>query len=968
MANFTLVEGRSILELNLQAKLYRHNRLGAQVLSLEGDDDNKVFGVTFTTPPVTSNGIAHIMEHSVLCGSQKYPVKEPFVVLLKSSLKTFLNALTFPDKTAYPVASQNLRDFYNLIDVYLDAVFHPLITPYTLKQEGWHYELDNVDAPLSIKGVVYNEMKGAYSSPDRVLYKSVQSSLFPDTTYGVDSGGDPNVIPELTFEEFKRFHETYYHPSNALFFFYGDDDPAERLRIIEDCIRDYEPLPAQPPIPLQPPFNQPKRLVYGYDAGQDSDGKKGMATVNWVLGHNFDMTTRLSLEILEHMLIGGPASPLRKALIDSGLGEDLAGAGLADDMLQPYFSTGLKGIASQDADKVADLVTGTLASLAEHGFDSDTMEAALNTIEFRRRENNTGGMPRGLMLMFRALSTWVYGGDPAQPLAFEVPLNEIKARIQTDTRYFENLIATYFLNNPHRTTVILEPDPNLRQRQDEALQARLQQARSGMNEADLQAIVADTQKLKQMQNMPDSPEALATIPTLQLSDLDKRAQTIPLDVTRSSGSQVLYHDLFTNGIVYLDLGLNLSSLPQDLLPYVTLFGRALLEMGTATESYVKLLQRIERKTGGIRTTTFASTNRDTNATTAWLFVRGKATVDKTDDLLAILRDVLLTVRLDDRERFRQIVLEEKASQEAALVPAGNAIANQRLRAHLSEAGWVNEQFGGISYLLFLRQLVEAIDTDWPGVQQKLETIRRLLVNRNALLCNVTLDAQHYSPFQGALHTFLAELPAAPAESVKWTPGSFPPNEGLSIPAQVNYVVKGADLYKAGYRMDGSVLVVLHHLRTTWLWDKVRVEGGAYGGSCQFDERSGIFSFASYRDPNLIGTLNVYDETVSFLRDTDFNPPDITRSIIGTVGGLDAYQLPDAKGFTSMIRHLTGLTDEVRQRWRDQVLATTMEDFRDFADVLQTVNEQGQVVVIGSQAALDKANAERENWLHISKVL
>ena len=504
MPNFDLIEARSVPELNLQARLYRHARLGAQVLSLEGDDDNKVFGVTFTTPPATSNGIAHIMEHSVLCGSRKYPLKEPFVVLLKSSLKTFLNALTFSDKTAYPVASQNLRDFYNLIDVYLDAVFHPLITPYTLKQEGWHYELDTVEAPLSIKGVVYNEMKGAYSSPDRMLYKSVQASLFPETTYGVDSGGDPAVIPELTFDEFKTFHAAHYHPSNARFFFYGDDDPAERLRIVEDCIKDYEPLPEQAAIPLQQPFNQPRRLMYGYDAGQNADGSpKGMATVNWVLGTDFDMPTRLSLEILEHMLIGGPASPLRKALIDSGLGEDLAGAGLADDVLQPYFSAGLKGIAPQNADKVADLIMGTLTALAENGFDTDTLEAALNTVEFRRRENNSGGMPRGLMLMFRALGTWLYGGDPSLPLAFKSPLNTVKERIETDKRYFENLIASYFLNNPHRTTVILEPDPDLRRRQDETLQARLQQARSAMSATNLQTIVKDTQRLKRMQNTPE---------------------------------------------------------------------------------------------------------------------------------------------------------------------------------------------------------------------------------------------------------------------------------------------------------------------------------------------------------------------------------------------------------------------------------------------------------------------------------
>lgn len=973
---FELVQEREINELKTKARLFRHLRSGARLLSLENTDENKVFGITFRTPPGDSTGVAHIMEHAVLCGSQKYPVKEPFVELEKGSLKTFLNAMTFPDKTCYPVASQNLQDFYNLIDVYVDAVFHPLITPQTLDQEGWHYELDDLDSPLVYKGVVFNEMKGAYSSPDNILGRYAQKSLFPDNTYGVDSGGDPAIIPDLTYTRFKAFHATYYQPANSYIYFYGDDEPDERLRRMDGYLLaalengDFNRALVDSAIPLQPRFSQPRRQASPYDAGDETERRKGMLVVNWLLPDPLDAQRSLGLAILSYILIGTPASPLRKTLIDSGLGEDLAGVGLENDLRQMYFSTGMKGIRVEDRDfdKVEALILETLEQLANEGIDPETVAAALNTTEFRLRENNTGAFPRGLLLGLRALSTWLYDGDPLAPLAFETPLQAVKARLATGEPYFENLIREHLLDNTHRTTVILQPETGYDARLEKVEQARLADERARLSTGQLQEILENTHQLKLRQETPDSPEALATIPSLQLADLERKNKLIPIEVSEQSGSCILFHDLFTNGIVYLDLGFDLHRLPQEYIPYASLFGRVLLEMGTQREDFVRISQRIGQTTGGIRPTFFISSLYGKAESAAWLFLRGKATLEHAGDLLAILREVLLTVRLDNRERFHQMVLEEKADLEAALTPAGHRLVNARLRSFFSEAGWLDEQMGGVSYLYFLRRLAEEVEHDWPGVLERLEEIRSRLVEGGRTIANVTLDAAGWETFKLQLVDFLQSLPVYPGVSGgsrPWKINFAPCNQGLAIPAQINFVGKGANLYELGYNLDGSFNVITNYLRTTWLWEKVRVQGGAYGGFCLFDYRSGVLTYLSYRDPNIRETLDIYDQTGHFLLQLDrsrLSESELTRSIIGAIGDMDAYQLPDAKGYTSMARYLAGETDEWRQQRREQVLSTNLEDFHIFGEALERAVRSGRVVVMGAEQALKELN----NW-HLAQL-
>jgi Zn-dependent M16 (insulinase) family peptidase len=965
---FELICEENIQEINGTARIYRHVKTGAELLSITTEDENKCFGISFRTPPPNGTGLPHILEHSVLCGSRKYPVKEPFVELIKGSLHTYLNAFTYPDRTVYPVASQNERDFYNLVDVYLDAVFHPRITRHIFEQEGWHYEIDKPEEPLRYKGVVFNEMKGAYSSPDRLIYEYSQHSLFPDNAYGVDSGGDPVEIPDLLYDEFVEFHRTFYHPSNALICFYGDDDPEKRLAVLDEYLREFDPIEVTSKIPLQPRFTEPKRFVRTYEAGDETGPKRGMVTVNWILAETLEPELHYAFHALGHILIGTPASPLRKALIDSGLGEELTGAGLESEIRETFFSTGLKGIDPDDSQKVEDLVLSTLEGLARDGIDRKTVEASLNTLEFALRENNTGGFPRGLALMLRAHDLWTFDGDPLAVLSFEKPLAAIKEKFTSGEKYFEQLIQTYLLDNPHRTTVLLKPEPGLGEKLAVEEKNRLGRARSSMSPERIDELVADTAELKRLQAEPDPPEALATIPRLTLDDLDKEIKTIPIEITGQNGTEILYHDLFTNGIVYLDLGFNLHILPQESLPYLPLFGRALLEMGTEKEDYVSLLQRIGRTTGGISRGFLTSSLPEQSVGLAWFFLRGKAMVPQVDDLLGILGDVLTTARLDNRDRFRQMVLEEKAAFEAGLTLAGHRIVSGRLRSRFTEADWASEQMGGITYLFFLRRLAEEIESDWPKVLDNLVSIRNTLLNRNAMLCNVTLDGDGWNGVRPMIASFLADLPAADTATAQWSRESDMTPEGLTLPAQVNYVGKATNLYDLGYEYDGSSMVITRFISRTWLWDRVRVQGGAYGAFCNFDRRSGVLGFASYRDPNLLETIDVYDQAADFLRDIPISGDELTKAIIGAVSDLDAYQLPDAKGYTSMARHLAGDTDEDRQKRRDQVLSTTVDDFKRFADVLMRAKEKGLVGVLGAPAAIKEANEKLNGLFQVTKVL
>jgi len=965
---FKFVKEVDVSEINSKVILYRHIKTGTELMSVINDDENKVFGVTFRTPPSDSTGLPHIMEHSVLCGSRKYPVKEPFVELVKGSLNTFLNAFTYPDKTCYPVASTNLQDFYNLVDVYLDAVFYPLITPQTLMQEGWHYELNNLDDELSFKGVVFNEMKGAYSSPDDILGDESQMQLMPDTAYGYQSGGDPDCIPDLTYEKFKNFHETFYHPSNAKIFFYGDDDPEKRLQLVNEYLQYFEPIQVNSLPALQTEFSKPLRKIIPYDSGEETENSKAYLTVNWLLPEGTNPELVLSLGILEHVLLGTPASPLRKILIESGLGEDVVGRGLSDETRQMAFSTGMRGIETKNLDHVESLILTALERITEEGIDPKTIEASINTIEFSLRENNTGPYPRGLIVMLRTLSTWLYDRDPISPLAFQKPLDEIKSKLSDGSFRFENLIREYLIDNQHRVTVILTPDAAIGAQRVENEKNRLKQAQFNFSQEKLEQIIRDTLDLKKRQETPDSPEALATIPMLGKDDLDQSIKALPLQIMQKEPATILFHDLFTSQILYVDLGFNLSPLSPEQLPFMRLFMRAMLEMGTQKESFVELIQHIGRETGGIHHSLYTSEKAKQNGSIAYLFLRSKVMVNKISALLSILSDILQIPNFSDKERFRQILLEEKSGMEAGLIPSGHRVVNNRLKSQYSTSAWMTEQMSGVDYLFFIRSLINQFDQEWERISTTFEEIKNSLFNQNNLIVNVTIDQPHWDSVQNEINQFVQDLPKSLVSNQSWIQKSQLINEGLMVPSQVNFVGKGGDLYSLGYKDHGSMNVILQYLRSTWLWEKVRVQGGAYGGFCIFDRLSGIFTFLSYRDPNLLSTLENYDLTAQFLKNFELSESELTKSIIGAIGELDAYQLPDAKGYTSMVRYILGITDEDRQKFRDELLSTSESDFRHLAKILEELNKQASVVVLGSSENITKVNQENQLFSETRKVL
>lgn len=951
-------------------------------MSLICDDENKTFGVVLRTPPANSTGIPHILEHSVLCGSKKYPIKEPFVELLKGSMQTFLNAFTYPDRTCYPVASTNVADFYNLVDVYLDAVFFPncVNDKSTFEQEGWHVELDDAAKPEEAiyKGVVYNEMKGVYSNPDSVLGRDLQQAVYPDNTYGVDSGGDPKEILNLTFEEFQDFHAKFYHPTNARFWFYGDDDPTKRLEILSEALAtfdkrtDIESKVAQQKLWTDGPKQLRKKYAAGADEGPD--GSKSYVAMQWLLNDDkLDLDTELALGFLDHLMLGTVSAPLRKKLLDSKLGEALTASGIEDELMQPGFSVGLKGVKAENMDKVEPLVMEELRRLASEGFDEKSVEASMNTIEFALRENNTGRFPRGLSLMLRSMTSWLYDRDPFTPLRFEEPLQKLKARIDAGEDVWRPLIQKYLLDNSHKVTLFLEPDMDLAKQTEEEEKERVKSEMTKLSSDELAKVKENTELLKKKQETPDSPEALKCVPSLSVADIEKEAKKLPIDIRTDGlpeGAKIITHDIFTNDIVYAEILLPLRGVPKDLIPLVPLFSRCIFNVGTSDESLLELQQRIGSKTGGISASVFTSDVKGEEEAASYLMVRGKCTKSQAPDLFAIAKDALFKCKVDDVDRITQMVLESKAGYESSIVAAGHRFASSRLHAmENTEAGWLGDSMGGLGGLFYNRELAKSLtdggDEAFAEVSAKLEQIRQAILGSHGAIVNMTGDAALLSEVTPLAEDVLTSLPANGAPSCDWaerTPLEAG-NELLTVPTQVNYVAKAINLYKGGYDLHGASYVVSKQLNVTWLWDRVRVSGGAYGGFCDFDTHSGLLTYASYRDPNLLKTIDIYDGTPGHLTGEEVMEMDaesLDKAVVGTIGDIDSYQLPDSKGYSSLMRYLLKVNDEKRQLRRDEILSTSKEDFPKFGEAIKQAHEKvgGYVVAVCSADAAKKAKEER----------
>lgn len=992
---YDVVDTQYVKEYGATLWRYEHKKTGAEVLSVSIDDDNKVFGIVFRTPPEDSTGLPHILEHSVLCGSRKFPTKEPFVELLKGSLQTFLNAFTYPDRTCYPVASQNTKDFYNLMNVYLDAVLHPRATsdPKVLKQEGWHYELESKDAPLTYKGVVFNEMKGVYSSPDAIMGRTVQQQLFSDNTYHVDSGGDPRAIPDLTFDDFKNFHDRYYHPSNARVYFYGDDDPLKRLELLDEYLADFDKKDPKSEIAWEKKRSEPWTVKGVFPATEDdvAKGKSNMLSVNWLVNDEpMSSKDQLAMSMLDYLLLNDISSPLYKELVASGLGTAVIGGGLSSELLQSTFSVGLKGVAADDVEKVEKLVLDTLKKIKEEGFPADAINACVNSVEFSLREFNTGSFPRGLSFMLGAMREWIYDGEPAEGVRFERALEELKKDIaESGDKVFTDMLGEYLVDNGHRLTMEMAPDTDAEKKALEEEAARLQAAKDAMSDADLDGVIAEMEELKAAQMAEDSAEAKASIPALSIDDLERKAKTVPIEVKdgiNGGSTKLITHELPSNGILYADVGLDLSQLSLEQLTLLPLFSDMVMECGTADMDEVQMTRRINGNTGGVRTAVVRDLveNEDGSVTSGdeivhYLFLRGKAVPDKISDLFSIFNDLLTSANLDRQSRVVEMLKESKASLESSIVSAGHSYAATRLAARDTGLGVLREKVGGISYLETVKALLEEAENDFDALRERLVALRDAILDADAMVINLTGDAAVLEKAAPAAESFAKGIPAKGA--ITPAPGRVTrvmdlsgaerlpdEDEAIVVPTQVNYVGMAGRIFEEGEQVHTSSMVANNFLRTGHLWDSVRVMGGAYGAMAAFDRLTGRFGFLSYRDPNLLGTIDNYKASAPHLLEAELPRSAVEQAVIGSIGDLDSPLSVDSKGWASMCNYFSGRTDEQRQKRRDEVLETTEANFRDFGARLQKLNEaKPSIVVIGSAKAVEEAN-EKGAGLKVVNVL
>ena len=945
---FRLLRSEQITEAEGTARTFVHEKTGAQLFFLETADDNKVFSISFRTPPVDDTGVAHIVEHSVLCGSRKYPLKEPFVELVKGSLNTFLNAMTFPDKTMYPVASRNDRDFQNLMDVYLDAVFYPAMreNPQVLMQEGWHYELENTDAPLTYSGVVYNEMKGALSAPDDLLGSRIMAALYPDTTYGYESGGDPEAIPALTQEQFLAFHARYYHPSNSYIYLYGNLDIEEKLAYLDRAyLSHFDRIPVPSRIDRQSAFPACVRKDHFYPIGaKEPLAENAFLSLSWVIGDTSDMKRVMALQILDHALLRMQGAPLRQALIDAGLGRDVD-SNYESDILQPFFSIVVSKSETARAEEFARVVRETLTQLADGGLNHQLVQASLNTLEFRLRESDFGSSPKGLIYGIRLMKTWLYGGAPEDYLRYENTLAALKKGLKDG--YFEQLIREAFLDNPHAALVTLAPSRTLGAERAAAQAAELAEKKAAMSADEVAEVMRSCAALKAAQEAPDTEEALRSIPILARSDIRKDAERLPLEVRDLAGTKVLFSDLETNGIVYLNFYFPMAAVAQEDLPYAYLLAEMFGAVDTAAHSYAELAMLRSLYTGGIGADIVAYTRAgEADSLMPRFKLRAKVLRENLPRLFELLTEIIGTSDFSGSKRIRELVDEEKTGMELSLQRAANQVVASRIAAYLTPAGAYAE-VGGLPFHDFLSAFKENFDADHAKMQAAFARILPQIFNRNDLILSVTAPASMYDETAEQLAAFRDTFSAAVFPPAPYTWNICARNEGLTTQSRVQYVAKGANFLKLGYRYTGTMRVLETLLRYDYFWTRIRVQGGAYGAMTQFN-RNGFMVFSSYRDPNLAETLDVLDETADYVRTFDVSDREMDKFIIGTMSGVDAPMTPQMKGDIAATFHLRGITQEDRQRARDEILTAQQADIRALAPLVADAMQANVRCVLGGE--------------------
>ena len=953
---FKLEKISDIAEISSKVYEFEHIKTGAKLLYVASDDDNKVFYIAFRTPPHDDTGVAHILEHSSLCGSRKYPLKEPFVELVKGSMNTFLNAMTFPSLTCYPIASRNDKDFRNLVDVYMDAVLYPamLDNPQILMQEGWHYEIENPESPLTYSGVVYNEMKGALSAPDDILARKSMHELFPDNCYTFESGGDPEAIPNLTYEDFVNFHKKFYHPSNSYIYLYGDMNIAEQLKYLdEEYLSKFDKIEIDSEVKPQPQFKEMKVVEDFYPIGQDeSDAEKTFISLNYVTGNIKDSTTILGLEILNHALFQTPAAPLKKAIIDSQLGKDID-AGLEEDILQPAFSITLNGSEKNRTEKFFNLVTDEMKKLVKNGIDKTLLQASINLFEFRLREADFGFAPKGLIYGLRILRTWIYGGDATVYFRYEDDLKTIKDGLNNG--YFEKLLQKYFIDNPHKLLMTLVPSKTVAAERDAEQAAKLAEIKSKMTPEEIQNVIDTAKNLKIRQQTPDSAEALQKIPLIKIDDIRKESEKLPLMYRDIDGTRILFSNIDTHGIIYLNVYFDALKVPQSKVFYAFLLNELIGRVDTRQHSYEDLANLVNLNIGGFGTTIHADSKKnEPNSFMPRLKVYSKCLASKVENMSAILSEIFTESIFTNKKRLREIIEEEQIGIELNLQGSANAIISARISSYYSTAGAYNDS-AILPFNEFLKDLLKNFDAKFDNLVEELEDVYNRIFNRNGMVISVTATDETYKNFLPHLKKIIKSLPVDEYPVASYDYPCVAQNEGLYSQSRVQYVGKGANFISKGYEYNGALNVLETILRYEYFWTKIRVQGGAYGAFVRFNRSGGIF-FGSYRDPNLKNTIDVFDGTAEFLRNFDVSDREMDKYIIGTMSKIDKPLTPSIKGQIAAELCLKGITYEDRQKSRNEVLNARQGDIRKLAKLVEDCMAENNLCVFGNENVIkDNSN-------------
>lgn len=950
---FTLIDQKDLPIWNSVAFVYQHEK-GTRVLSICNRDPHKTFGIVFPTPPTDNTGLPHILEHCVLCGSEKYPVKEPFKEMLKTSLQTFLNAFTYPDRTCYPVSSQNLQDFHHLMDVYLDAVFFPRLRPAVLGQEGWRHQWTD-RGQLEFQGVVFNEMKGVYASPESRLDEEVRQGLFPDTVYRFDYGGRPDCIPELTFAQFLKFHQDHYHAANAFACFYGDDDPLDRLERLH-AVLTRVPTGPLPSLPVrQEPWTTPRKLERGYPAHAGND--EGIfCQLNWLLpGENADLNCQQMVSTCASLLLNSPASPLRLALLDSGLGEDIIGGPLLY-LRQPAFGAGLRGVEQGDEAAVMACILECLRDVVKNNFRPDLIEGLLNSSEFQMLEMNTAN--KGLSAMLSALQPWMYGGDPLDALDPEQRLHDLRQAVADNPRMFADWIQTNLLDNPARLEVILTPDTDMgaaeARRETEALAKaeRIFAADPVKHAAAIELAAA----VESFQQTPDSPEATAALPKLRLSNISGLPPPPAMHFNEQAGVPVSATEVLSNRIVYLQFAFDFKHLTLEELSLLPLYSRCLTELGTDTCDHLQFNEQVAMYSGGINVQFETSQTYRPQETLAVMMIKSKCLVNNLDATLALLSDMLNHPLLGPADRVHQLLLEERSNEESDLVQSGHQVVSLRLKGAHSAMERASEEMDGVCYLQRLRTWEEM------GPEQlfaRIKDLHRKMISRVNLHFHLGGDPVSLAIADTKIKAFLASLPqGAPTLPERWPLLPLTRPEGLMVTSPIQFVGLACpvDLSETGHHF--SHFVGQRLINNDYLWERVRMQGGAYGSSCSYSHLEGLVVFTSFRDPHLDKTLDLYRQAGKWLSELPLAHDDLEQAVIGTLGKMAPPEKPSSQVSKSFFRHLLGMEHSKREQFWQEILETTPAHIKAYGDALTRGLQQQQTIsVLGGEKALSQSQAK-----------